>query len=181
MLGWYCRKPLLHRFTPQQLHPNVVSGVRPEDVLCPWFEQLVHAVFRPANFTSWWPGRLGNAMAMGVLLSSNFSPNQTIDVSIINALILEYLSPHQPSSRRHSLLQFKVDLAKHLIGGFCGRKRYPGHKRKYSNLAFVKPNSHQLVYLGKCTSSEHAELALGTKVVMDISKPFHHTHRHWLF
>jgi len=42
----------LHRFTPHRLHPNVVSGVRPEGVLLPWFEQLRHALFRPANFTS---------------------------------------------------------------------------------------------------------------------------------
>ena len=48
-----------------------------------------------------------------------------LDVSIINALILERLSPHKPSSRRRSLLQFKLDLAKQLVGGFCGRKRYP--------------------------------------------------------
>ena len=52
-----------------------------------------------------------------------------LDVSIINALVFERLSPHQPSSRhRRSLLQFKLDLAKQLISGFCGRKRYPGHK-----------------------------------------------------
>ena len=65
---WYCKKqPLLHRFTPQRLHPNVVSGVRPEEVLCPWLEQLMHALFLPENFTSWCPGRLGRATAMGVL------------------------------------------------------------------------------------------------------------------
>ena len=43
--------PLLHRFTPQRLHPNVVSGVRPDEVLCPWLEQLMHTLFLPENFT----------------------------------------------------------------------------------------------------------------------------------
>jgi len=60
------KQPPLHRFTPHWLHPNVVSGVRPEGVLLPWFEQLRHALFRPANFISWWLGRLGSAMAMGM-------------------------------------------------------------------------------------------------------------------
>ena len=32
------------------------------------------------------------------------------------------------------------------------------------------------VYLGKSASSENAGQALGTRVVMTISKPFHHTH-----
>ena len=70
-----------------------------------------------------------------------------LDVSIINALILERLSPHQPSSRRRSLLHFKLDLAKQLIGGFCGRKRYPGHKRKSTPMAMALPNlpGHQEV------------------------------------
>ena len=37
------------------------------------------------------------------------------------------------------------------------------------------------VYLGKCAPSEHTEKTLGTRVVLDISKPFHHTHRHLYF
>ena len=45
-----------------------------------------------------------------------------LDVAIINAMILEHLSPLQLSPRCHSL---KLDLAKQFIGGFCGRKRYP--------------------------------------------------------
>ena len=71
-----------------------------------------------------------------------------LDVSIINALVFERLSPHQPSSRhRRSLLQFKLDLAKQLIGGFCRRKRYPGHKRKCTPMAMALPNlpGHQEV------------------------------------
>jgi len=71
-----------------------------------------------------------------------------LDVSIINALVFERLSPHQPSSRhRRSLLQFKLDLAKQLIGGFCGRKRYPGHKRKCNPMAMALLNlpGHQEV------------------------------------
>ena len=51
-----------------------------------------------------------------------------LDVSIINALILKHLSPHHPSSKRRSLLQFKLDLAEQLISGFCGRKRYPSQE-----------------------------------------------------
>lgn len=55
-----------------------------------------------------------------------------VDVSISDAFVLECLSLHAAvSSRsRRSLLQFKLELAKQLIGGFCGRKRYPGKKRK---------------------------------------------------
>jgi len=41
--------------------------------------------------------------------------------------------------------------------------------------------SNFTVYLGKCSSSENAGQALGTRVVLDISKPFHHTHRHLYF
>ena len=37
------------------------------------------------------------------------------------------------SRARRSLLQFKLELAKQLIGGFCGRKRYPGKKRKFAS------------------------------------------------
>ncbi len=35
---------------------------------------------------------------------------------------------HTPR-RRRTLLQYKLDLAKQLIGGYSGRKRYPGQKR----------------------------------------------------
>ena len=41
--------------------------------------------------------------------------------------------------------------------------------------------SNFAVYLGKCASSEHAGQTLGTRVVLDMSKPFHHTHRHLYF
>ena len=57
-----------------------------------------------------------------------------LDVSICNAMIIEKLSPHaQTSCKRRALLQFKLQLAKELIGGFSGRKRYPGQKRKSSS------------------------------------------------
>ena len=57
-----------------------------------------------------------------------------LDVSICNAMIIEKLSPHaQTSRKRRALLQFKLQLAKELIGGFSGRKRYPGQKRKSSS------------------------------------------------
>ena len=57
-----------------------------------------------------------------------------LDVSICNAMVLEKLSPHAATGRkRRGLLPFKLQLAKELIGGFCGRKRYPGHKRKSSS------------------------------------------------
>ena len=35
--------------------------------------------------------------------------------------------------------------------------------------------SNFAVYLGKCASSEHAGQTLGTRVVLDMSKLFHHT------
>ena len=58
-----------------------------------------------------------------------------LDVSI-NTLIMERLSPHCQLSRGcRSLLPFKLELAKQLIGGFCGRKKYPGQKIKYSSMA----------------------------------------------
>ena len=73
-----------------------------------------------------------------------------LDVSICNAFVLERLSLHATSSRsRRSLLHFKLELAKQLIGGFSGRKRYPGRKRKYSSNdnAVALPNlpGHQQV------------------------------------
>ena len=57
-------------------------------------------------------------------------------------MILEHLSPLQQSPKCRSLLQFKLDLAKQLIGGFCGRKRYPG-----TPMALALPNlpGHQEV------------------------------------
>ena len=57
-----------------------------------------------------------------------------LDVSICNAFILERLSFHAIASKsRRSLLHFKLELAKQLIGGFSGRKRYPGRKRKFAS------------------------------------------------
>ena len=56
-----------------------------------------------------------------------------LDVSICNAMVLERLSSHADTGRkRRALLHFKLQLAKELIGGFSGRKRYPGQKRKCS-------------------------------------------------
>ena len=47
-----------------------------------------------------------------------------LDVSISNAFIIERLSPHATAPRsRRTHLQFRIELAKQLIGGFCGRKR----------------------------------------------------------
>jgi len=66
-----------------------------------------------------------------------------LDVSICNAFIVEGQSSHRASSRsRRSLLSFKLELAKQLIGGFCGRKKYAGKKRKSTNLdnALSLPN-----------------------------------------
>ena len=66
-----------------------------------------------------------------------------LDVSICNAFIVEGESSHRASSRsRRSLLSFKLELAKQLIGGFCGRKKYTGKKRKSTNLdnALSLPN-----------------------------------------
>lgn len=37
------------------------------------------------------------------------------------------------------------------------------------------------VYLGKASSSEQAELGMATKVVLNISRPFHNTNRHLYF
>jgi len=73
-----------------------------------------------------------------------------LDVSICNAFVLERLSLHATSSRsRRSLLHFKLELAKQLIGGFSGRKRYPGRKRKFASHdnAVALPNlpGHQQV------------------------------------
>jgi len=43
---------------------------------------------------------------------------------VCNAFIVEGQSSHRASSRsRRSLLSFKLELAKQLIGGFCGRKK----------------------------------------------------------
>ena len=54
-----------------------------------------------------------------------------VDVSICNAYVVEGHSSHAPSSRsRRTHLHFKLELAKQLIGGYSGRKRYAGKKRK---------------------------------------------------
>lgn len=66
-----------------------------------------------------------------------------LDVSICNAFIVEGLSSHTPSSRtRRTHLHFRLELAKQLIGGFCGRKKYAGKKRKATPLdnALSLPN-----------------------------------------
>ena len=64
-----------------------------------------------------------------------------LDVSICNAFILEGLSSHTPSARsRRTHLQFRLELAKQLIGGFCGRKKYTGKKRKAAPLTMPCPS-----------------------------------------
>ena len=50
---------------------------------------------------------------------------------------------------RRSLLQFKLDLAKQLIGGFCGMKRYPGHKRKCTPMAMALPGHQEVKFAGR--------------------------------
>ena len=46
-----------------------------------------------------------------------------LDVSICNAFIVEGQSSHRATSRsRRTLLNFRLELSKQLIGGFCGRK-----------------------------------------------------------
>lgn len=56
-----------------------------------------------------------------------------LDVAICNASVVEWLSPHATGTRnRCTLLHFKLDLAKQLIGEFYGSKRYPGQKCKFS-------------------------------------------------
>ena len=42
----------------------------------------------------------------------------------------------------HTHLQFRIELAQQLIGGFCGRKRYAGVKRKHTRVdnAISLPN-----------------------------------------
>ena len=53
-----------------------------------------------------------------------------LDVSICNAFVLKRTSPQAVTCCQRTLLQFRLELVKQLIGGFCGRKRYPGKKRK---------------------------------------------------
>ena len=65
---------------------------------------------------------------------------------------MEGLSSHLPSSKsRRTHLQFKLELAKQLIGGYSGRKRYAGKKRKAASFdnAISLPNlpGHQEVKL----------------------------------
>ena len=57
-----------------------------------------------------------------------------LDVSICNAFIVKGQSSHRATSRsRRTLLNFRLELSKQLIGGFCGRKKYAG-KRKVTPL-----------------------------------------------
>ena len=56
-----------------------------------------------------------------------------LDVAICNASVVEWPSPHTTGTwNRRTLLHFKLDLAKQLIGEFYGSKRYPGQKSKFS-------------------------------------------------
>ena len=84
-----------------------------------------------------------------------------LDVAICNAFVVERLSPHVTGTRhRRTLLHFRMDLAKQLIGGFSGRKRYPGQKRKFSpldnTLALANLPGHQAVkFTGRKRSCVH--------------------------
>ena len=65
------------------------------------------------------------------------------DVAICNAYVVEGISSHLPSSKsRCTHLQFKLELAKQLIGGYSGRKRYAGKRRKAASFdnAISLPN-----------------------------------------
>ena len=66
-----------------------------------------------------------------------------VDVVVCNAYVVEGLSSHLPSSKsRRNHLQFKLEVAKQLIGGYSGRKRYAGKKRKATHFdnAISLPN-----------------------------------------
>jgi len=75
-----------------------------------------------------------------------------VDVSICNAYVVEGPSAHMLSCRtRRTHLHFKLEVAKQLIGGYSGRKRYAGKKRKTTPFdnAISLPNlpGHQEVKL----------------------------------
>ena len=54
-----------------------------------------------------------------------------VDVAVCNVYVVEGLSSHLPSSKScRNHLQFKLEVVKQLIGGYSGRKRYTGKKRK---------------------------------------------------
>ena len=58
-----------------------------------------------------------------------------LDVSICNSFVAEKLSPHSAFHRtRRTQLQFRLELVKQLIGGFCGRKRSVAVKRRSTEL-----------------------------------------------
>ena len=66
-----------------------------------------------------------------------------VDVAISNVYVVEGLSSQLPPSKsRHTHLQFKLELAKQLIGGYSGRKRYAGKRRKATSFdnAISLPN-----------------------------------------
>ena len=52
-----------------------------------------------------------------------------LDVSICNAFVLKRISPQAVTCCQRTLLHFRLELVKQLIGGFYGRKRYTGKKR----------------------------------------------------
>jgi len=74
-----------------------------------------------------------------------------VDISICNVYVVDWLSAHMLSSRtRRTHLHLKLKVAKQLIGGYSGRKRYAG-KRKATPFdnAISLPNlpGHQEVKL----------------------------------
>ena len=78
-----------------------------------------------------------------------------LDVSVCNAFIMEGMSPHLPSSRsRRTHLQFKLELAKQLIGDYSRRERYAGKKRKatpFNNAMLLQnlPGHHEMKLEGR--------------------------------
>ena len=90
-----------------------------------------------------------------------------LDVSITNAFILEHLSLHAASSRaRRSLLQFKLELAKQLIGGYCGRKRYPWKEEEVCLPRYCN-RSAQLAWSSRSEVSGTEKKPVSTAQIMD--------------
>ena len=96
-----------------------------------------------------------------------------VDVSVCNAFIMEGISPHLPSSRsRRPHLQFKLELAKQLIGDYSGRKRYAGKKRKatpFDNAMLLRnlPGHHE-VKLKDARECAFAALSMAEGIHQDV-------------
>ena len=97
---------------------------------------------------------------------------------MVSLFFLEQYIPGREVSIDDAMLKYK--------GGVFFREYMPKKPIKWGIKVWMlaEPKTGYIsnfeVYLGKSTSSEHAELGLGTRVVMDISKPFHHTHLHFI-